>query len=48
MRLLFVPDCYGYDTDDTTVLIDDGNPKHVQPTKENLVGLCTLFLCLNN
>ena len=45
--LLFVPDCYGYDPDDITVLIDDGDSKHVQPTKENLVGMCTVFLCLN-
>ena len=46
--LLFFTDCYGYNPDDITVLIDDGNPKHVQPTKENLVGVCTVFLCLNN
>ena len=46
--LPFFADCYGYNLDDITVLIDDGNPKHVQPTKENLVGVSTVFLCLNN
>ena len=45
---VFLPDCYGYNPDDITVLIDDGNPKHVQPTKENIVGLCTVFLCSND
>jgi metacaspase-1 len=46
----FLPDCYGFSPDDITVLIDDGNPKHVQPTKENLVSVCqrAIFVCLNN
>ena len=35
----FLPDCYGYTPDDITVLIDDGDPKHVQPTKDNLVSV---------
>lgn len=47
----FLPDCYDFNPDDITVLIDDGDPKHVQPTKENLVSVqwvCAIFLCLNN
>jgi hypothetical protein len=45
---LFALDCYAYHPDDITVLIDDGNPNHVQPTKENLVGVYTVFLILND
>lgn len=37
-----------FNPDDITVLIDDGNPKHVQYTKENLVGMCTVLFCLNS
>ena len=30
-------DVYHYDPKDITVLIDDDNPDHIQPTKENMV-----------
>lgn len=28
---------YGYDVEDIVVLIDDGGPRHLQPTKANIV-----------
>ncbi|KAF8816852.1 hypothetical protein BYT27DRAFT_6378931 [Phlegmacium glaucopus] len=36
MRKLLL-DCYGYHPDDITVLIDDCDPEHMQPTEENLI-----------
>lgn len=35
-------DVYYYDPEDITVLIDDDNPDHIQPTKENMVLLYML------
>ena len=36
-------DVYDYDPKDITVLIDDDNPDHIQPTKENMVRYIYLY-----
>ena len=45
---IYLPDCYDYSPDDITVLVDDYDPEHTQPTEENIVSTVALFMCLNS
>ena len=43
---VFLPDCHGYNPDDITVLIDDGNPKHGAVHERECRRLLYCFLVL--